>query len=229
MSQIEIIEPGAFLETPFDGKQILKTLERFGRLSHKSEAKITEDSYQTFVKKLLSWGHESVLEHVSLSVRFICDRGISHELVRHRLGAYTQESTRYCNYSGKIQFIKPLFYQPGSPEYQIWYQSCVQASQSYEELMKLGSTPEAARSVLPNSLKTEIIATYNLREWRHVFEMRCQKAAHPQMRQVMIPLLQQFQKQLPLIFDDFTVFFEQTLSFPYYALKDSFYWQKQKT
>ncbi|MGC8851619.1 MAG: FAD-dependent thymidylate synthase [Minisyncoccia bacterium] len=228
MNKIQVIKPKVILETKISGKEILKTIEKFGRISHKSENRITSYSYKEFIKKLLSWGHESVLEHVSLSVRFICDRGVTHELVRHRLAAYTQESTRYCNYSGKIQFIEPLFYKKGSQKYKIWYQNCKEAAKNYNQLIQLGSTPEEARSVLPNSLKTEIVATFNIREWRHVFEMRTQKAAHPQIREVMIPLLKKFKKQIPLLFDDFIIKEDKSLSYPFYAIKDNQYWKDKK-
>lgn len=221
MTKIKIIKPKFIIETKISGVKMLRTIEKFGRLSHQSEKKITKDSYKDFLQKLLNWGHESVLEHVSISVRFICDRGITHELVRHRLAAYTQESTRYCNYSGNIQFIQPLFYKKGTKKYQIWYENCLQAAKNYTQLIQLGSSPEEARSVLPHSLKTEIVATYNLREWRHVFEMRCQKASHPQMREIMVPLLQKFQKKIPLIFDDFIIKKDNQLSFPYYAVKQN--------
>ncbi len=226
MDKIKIIRPKVILETKVSGVKMLQTIEKFGRLSHKSENKMTKDSYKIFLKRLLSWGHESVLEHISISVRFICDRGVTHELVRHRLAAYTQESTRYCNYSGNIQFIQPLFYKKGSPEYKIWYQSCLEAANNYNKLIQLDSFPEEARSVLPNSLKTEIVATYNLREWRHVFEMRCQKAAHPQMREIMIPVLKLFQKKIPLIFDDFIIKEDKNFSYLFYAIKDTNYWTK---
>lgn len=220
MTQIEIIKPSFKIESKINGREILKTLEKYGRVSHKSEKRITKDSYKTFIKNLLNWGHESVFEHISVTVRIICDRGVTHELVRHRIAAYTQESTRYCNYSGKIQFIKPLFYKKGTKKYKIWYESCKQAAENYSRLIELGSSPQEARSVLPNSLKTEIIVTYNLREWRHVFEMRTQKAAHPQMREIMIPLLKEFKKRIPILFDDFKIIKDNSLSYPYYAIKE---------
>jgi len=213
---IKIISPQIFIEDPIHGKEILKKIERFGRISHKSEEKIGPGTAEIFVKKLLEMGHYSVLEHVSISVRYICDRGISHELVRHRLAAYTQESTRYCNYSGAIQFIKPLFYKKGTKSYKIWYESCLASAKSYNTLIQQGSKPEEARSVLPNSLKTEIISTFNLREWRHVFKMRCQKGAHPQIREIMIPTLQKFQREIFIIFDDLIVKENLNLSFPFY-------------
>jgi len=221
MTNIKIIKPDFIIEDKIDGNTILKTIEKYGRVSHKSEGSITTDSAKKFLKKLMDWGHESVLEHEKITVRIICDRGITHEIVRHRLAAYTQESTRYCNYSGEIKFIQPLFFKKGTKEYDLWYQSCKIAAESYTNLIQLGVTPEAARSVLPNSLKTEIIVTYNLREWRHVFKMRCQKAAHPQMREIMIPLLKEFQKQIPVIFEDFKIKKDKSLSYPYYALKQN--------
>lgn len=219
MTKIKIIKPYFVFEDKIDGKKLLKNIERYGRVSHKSEKNITKDSYKIFLKKLLNWGHESVFEHEKVTVRIICDRGVSHELVRHRIAAYTQESTRYCNYSGEIQFIKPLFFKPKSKEYKIWFNTCKICAQNYSKLIKMGVTPELARSVLPNSLKTEIIVTYNLRQWRHVFEMRTQKSAHPQMREIMIPLLKEFQKKIPILFDDFEIIKDKSLSYPYYAIK----------
>lgn len=216
---IKVIKPSFKIEDQIDGLKILRQLERYGRVSHQSEGKITKQSAPLFIKKLINWGHESVLEHEKITVRIICDRGVTHELVRHRIAAYTQESTRYCNYSGKIYFIKPLFFIKDSKAYRLWYKSCKKAAQIYSQLIKEGATPEEARSVLPNSLKTEIIVTYNLRQWRHVFEMRTQKTAHPQMREIMIPLLQEFKKRIPVIFDDFEIKKDKNLSYPYYALK----------
>lgn len=219
MTKIKVIKPSFIFEEDFNGEELLRRIEKYGRVSHKSEEKITPDSYRDFIKKLLSWGHESVFEHEKVTIRIICDRGVSHELVRHRIAAYTQESTRYCNYYGEIQFIQPLFFKKGTKEYDLWYQSCEIAAKNYAKLIQLGVTPEAARSVLPNSLKTEIIVTYNLREWRHVFEMRCQKAAHPQMREIMIPLLKEFQKRIPILFDDFLIKEDDSLPYPFYAIK----------
>jgi len=213
---IEIIKPQIFIEEPIHGEEILKKLERFGRISHKSEEKIGIETAKIFIKKLLEMGHESVLEHVSITVRFICDRGVTHELVRHRLAAYTQESTRYCNYAGTaIKFIKPLFYDEGTEKYNLWYQSCLLSAKAYSSLIKCGSKPQEARSVLPNSLKTEIVSTFNLREWRHVLKMRCQEAAHPQIREIMIPVLEKFQREIPIIFDNLTIEKNENLSFPF--------------
>ena len=151
----------------------------------------------------ISQGDLSVLEHESLSVSIICDRGVSHELVRHRIAAYSQESTRYCNYAGKpMEFIKPCWFDedPDSPRANsvLWYRMMKLAAQTYNSLIAGGWTPQQARSVLPNSLKTEIVVTANLREWLHIFDLRTAKAAHPQMRQVMEMVKAEFQRVLPL-------------------------------
>ena len=203
---MKIIKPSFVIETPVDGKRILTDLERFGRTCYKSEDKITPDSAQQFVKMILKSGHESVIEHVSVTVRVICDRGVAHEIVRHRLAAYSQESTRYCNYRSRgIQVIEPFFFAEDRAKYQIWQEAMAACEKAYNTLIETGASPQEARSVLPNSLKTEIVITYNLREWRHFFTLRCSKRAHPQMREITIPLLREFQRLIPAIFDDIRV------------------------
>lgn len=182
---------------------ILEKLEQCGRTCYKSEDQITPGSARKFVAMVIKSGHESVIEHVSVTVRFICDRGVTHEIVRHRLVSYSQESTRYCNYkSHGIQVIKPLFFVGDDKKYQIWLNAMRACEKAYKDLINAGATPQEARSVLPNSLKTEIVMTCNLREWRHFFRLRCSKKAHPQMREITIPLLRKFQKLIPVIFDD---------------------------
>jgi thymidylate synthase (FAD) len=190
-----------------DGMETLKFIELIGRTCYKSEEKITKNSALNFVKLLVDSGHHSVIEHSIITVRFICDRGISHELVRHRLASYSQESTRYANYSkdkfrNGITVIKPLFWAEGSAEYSKWLKAMEEAEKSYMELIHFGSRPEEARSVLPNSLKTEIVMTCNIREWRHVLKLRCSRLAHPQMREIMLPLLEELHKKIPVLFDD---------------------------
>ena len=202
------IKPIAVIESHVDADYILKQIELAGRTAYKSEDKITNDSAKDFVKMILKRGHLSVIEHQSVSVRFICDRGVSHEIVRHRLASYTQESTRYCNYTkgkfgSEITVIEPCFWSQDDDRYKVWKQAIEQIESAYNKLVELGATPQEARSILPNSLKTEIVVTMNLREWRHFFTMRTSSAAHPQMREVAIPLLKEFQKQIPIIFDDF--------------------------
>ena len=207
---MKIINPSVQLEDEIDGQAILNKLERIGRTCYKSEGNITEDSAERFVKTIIKNGHESVLEHESISVRVICDRGVSHEIVRHRIASYSQESTRYCNYSNdkfgnELTFIKPCFFEEGSKGYEIWKKSMQNIENEYMELIEVGAKPQEARSILPNSLKTEIVMTMNLREWRHFFKLRCDKAAHPQMREVANMILDIFKEKLPVIFRDLEV------------------------
>jgi thymidylate synthase (FAD) len=207
---MRIISSYFIIESLIDGSELLQRIEKAGRTAYKSEDITTADSAEKFVKNLITRGHLSVIEHESVTVRIICDRGVSHEIVRHRLASYTQESTRYCNYaSGKfdneITVIKPCFWNEGDEKYHIWKQSVEQSELSYNKLIASGASPQEARSVLPNSLKTEIVITMNLREWRHFFTLRTEKAAHPQMREITIPLLKSFQKRIPIIFDDIAV------------------------
>jgi thymidylate synthase (FAD) len=204
---MRIISPSyEILDMP-DGQAVLTRIELAGRTCYKSENRITPDSAKSFAKRLLDSGHHSVIEHINITVRFVCDRGVSHELVRHRLASYSQESTRYVNYSQvkfghEIIVIKPLFWSEDSPEYKEWVLAMERAEKSYMELIGLGASPEQARSVLPNSLKSEIVMTCNIREWRHVLDLRCSKVAHPQMRELMLPLLNEFHERLPVLFDD---------------------------
>jgi len=204
---MNIIKPSFIIESNFDGQEILKHIEKAGRTAYKSEDKITDGSAKKFISKIMNFKHESVIEHFSITVRVICDRGVTHEIVRHRLASYTQESTRYVNYSkgkygNEITLIEPIFWDKDSEKYKIWKKAMENAEKSYMDLLALKATPQEARSVLPNSLKTEILMTMNLRSWRHFFELRCHKAAHPQMREIAIPMLEEFKKQVPVIFDD---------------------------
>lgn len=196
-----------------DGMQILSRLEEYGRVCYKSEKKTTTDSSKIFITSILKSGHESVIEHEKVSVKIICDRGISHEIVRHRIASYSQESTRYCNYSkdkfGKeLTFIKPFFWKKNDEKYKIWELNMSNIEASYNKLLDLGAKPEEARSLLPNSLKTELIVTMNLREWRHFFRLRTSVRAHPQMREIAVPLLLDMQKMIPIIFDDIVPFYD---------------------
>ena len=200
---MEIIKPYYVIETPIDEDTVYKRLEQFGRTAYKSEHLINEHTAAIFLSSIINRGHVSVLEHVSITVRFICDRGVTHELVRHRLVAYTQESTRYCNYQRKgVVFIKPCFWSCESPLYECWFTAMAAAEVTYNYLMSNGATPQEARSVLPNSLKTEIVTTANIREWRHILRLRCSKNAHPQMRELMVPLLRELKNALPVLFED---------------------------
>lgn len=207
---MKIINPRVEVLDDVNGKEMLKRIERIGRVCYKSEDKITEESSIAFVTNILKSGHESVIEHEKVSVRVICDRGVSHEIVRHRLASYSQESTRYCNYSkdkfgGELTFIKPCFWDEGSDEYEIWKNNMATVEDTYNSLIAIGAKPQEARSVLPNSLKTEIVMTMNLREWRLFFKLRTSEKAHPQMREVACVILDEFKRTIPVIFDDITV------------------------
>lgn len=194
----------------------LRLIEKAGRTCYKSKSELTFDSAKKFVQKLNKLGHESVIEHSAMTVKFICDRGVTHELVRHRLCAFSQESTRYCNYKGGVTFVIPPWVdieegeystnheptQPWSSATWLWFRTMLFSERHYKELLGENWSPQQARSVLPNSLKTEIVVTANFREWRHIFRLRCSKAAHPQMREVMIPLHERCKELIPVVFDD---------------------------
>lgn len=215
---MKMIEPSVEILTPLDGKAILKHIEQCGRVCYKSEDKTTDTSYENFIRGIIKRGHESVIEHFSVTVKFICDRGVSHEIVRHRIASYSQESTRYCNYDNEkfgkeITIIKPSFLNfekrdsPYGSYYsdmktQVWYGAMCEAENHYFNMLKAGATPQEARSILPNSLKTEVIMTANLREWRHFFKLRCSSAAHPDMRIIACMLLEKMKAEIPVIFDD---------------------------
>jgi thymidylate synthase (FAD) len=241
---MKLIKPYTQILSPINGEEILKFIEIVARTCYKSEDKITEDSTHKMVKSLIDRGHEAMIEFYDITVKFVCDRGVSHEIVRHRMASYAQESTRYCNYSrdkfnNQITFIIPEWlkelksgiYEVEWPEkdfyiitpaeaegtwipnengtlkedYMMWVDSMVRAEHNYNQLIALGWQPQQARAVLPNSLKTEINVKYNLREWRHFFKLRCSTAAHPQMRELTIPLLAEFQSKIPVIFDDIKI------------------------
>jgi thymidylate synthase (FAD) len=204
---MKIIKPSIEILDNITPVEVLKKLELCGRVCYKSEDKITDESAVKFISNIIKWGHESVLEHVSFSVRFICDRGVSHEIVRHRIASYSQESTRYCNYSkgdfdGQITVIEPLYLEPGTEGYEIWKKACQEAENNYFRLLQYGCTAQEARAVLPNSLKTEIVMTANVREWRHFLKLRTSKTSHPQMREVADMLLTELNFILPSLFDD---------------------------
>ncbi|KKL90414.1 hypothetical protein LCGC14_1904920 [marine sediment metagenome] len=224
---MKLIKPYAQIEHPnsdYEWKRIMKAIEKAGRTCYKSEDKITNESADKFVRMLFEHDppHESVIEHEKITVRLICDRGVSHEMVRHRLASYSQESTRYCNYNtdkhdNQITFILPCWFpddllgtyidyvdfpKSSHEDKMIWINSMVNCEEDYISLINKGWKPQQARSVLPNALKTEIVVTANLREWRLIMKQRTAKAAHPQMREIMIPLLTTFAARLPVIFAD---------------------------
>ena len=207
---MKIIEAAAELAQEIDAEQIMKHIERAGRVCYKSESRISDNSADKFIANIIKSGHESVIEHVSLTFKIICDRGVTHEIVRHRLASYSQSSTRYCNYASdkfgnELTFIKPCFWNEDDENYLLWKQTLEVAEKNYLAMIKNGARPEQARSILPNSLKTEIFMTANLREWRHFLKLRTSKRAHPQMREVALKIHKILVDNLPIIFSDIIV------------------------
>ncbi len=220
---MELVKPS--IEFMNSTEKPLQAIELAGRTCYKSEDKITDISAEKFVKMLIDRGHEAMIEHASASYRITCDRGVTHEIVRHRLFSYAQESTRYCNYKNGVTFIIPSWEDIPAGQYDIawknkygtcvnepdssiganrWFWSMALSERDYVRVMSEAHwTPQQARSVLPNSLKTEIVITGNLREWRHFFRLRTAKAAHPQMREVANMVLSDIVKRIPVIFDEF--------------------------
>lgn len=202
-----------------EGHKILKHIEKIARTCYKSEDLINDESAEKMIKKLIKMNHLAMIEHASVSVLFTCDRGVTHEIVRHRVASYAQESTRYVNYSkdkfgNEIGYIdiaggialdtkmKDLPVETIDAIISEWHQACIDAEKHYMKMLELGATPQIARSVLNNSTKSDINVTMNLREWRHFFELRCDSPAHPQMRELVIPLLKEMSEVIPIVFDD---------------------------
>ena len=202
-----------------EGHKILKHIEKIARTCYKSEDLINDESAEKMIKKLIKLNHLAMIEHASVSVLFTCDRGVTHEIVRHRVASYAQESTRYVNYSkdkfgNEIGYIdiaggialdtkmKDLPVETIDAIISEWHQACIDAEKHYMKMLELGATPQIARSVLNNSTKSDINVTMNLREWRHFFELRCDSPAHPQMRELVIPLLKEMSEVIPIVFDD---------------------------
>lgn len=210
---MQAIKPYTQIYKDFDGQKVLQKIEAAARTCYKSEGKIQEGSAAKLVAGLIKSGHEAMLEHASVTVKFVVDRGISHELVRHRLASFAQESTRYCNYSkddfgSEITFIIPDYLEYKSEGWNIWKESMKQAEDAYFKMLDFGLSPQQARAVLPNSLKTEVVMTANLREWRHFFKLRALGTTgkpHPQMLEVAVPLFEDMKNLIPVVFDDLVV------------------------
>jgi len=185
-------------------QNVMETLERAARTCYKSEDKIADGSAEKLIAALIKNGHHSVLEHVNISVRIITDRAVTHELVRHRLASYSQESTRYVKYDD-VEVIRPVWFDDLSEfdsSINTWKSAMMVTENHYRYLIERGWRPEQARTVLPNSLKTEIFVTANVREWRHIFKLRCSKKAHPQIRVLMLNMLKEFVREWPVLFND---------------------------
>lgn len=208
---MKIVKQGFFIQTPM-GYSLLKQIERAARTCYKSQ-NVEDDISKTkmFVKMLVDKRHDAMLEHAYITVRAFTDRGVSHEIVRHRMASYAQESTRYCNYSSdrfhnEITVVMPVKFYCLDPntekQYQIWKEACERAEKAYFDMLNEGATPQEARAVLPHSLKSEIVMTMNIREWRHFFKLRTAKDAHPQMQDLAKQILVTFRDYQPILFDD---------------------------
>lgn len=201
---MKIVEPSVTLLWATSDPQ--KQIERAGRTCYKSEDKITNDSAAEFCSRMVKSGHHAMLEHACASFKIVTDRGISHEIVRHRLASYAQESTRYCNYGTEkfgreCSFIEPPGLKPASDEWCGWQNFCVDAEEQYFSMLDDGCSPQIARAVLPNCLKTEIVMTCNFREWRHFIQLRASKAAHPQIRPIAKEIWEVLYALAPDVFD----------------------------
>ncbi len=204
---VNIVAPHVEIMTPLDGEAILKHLELCARNCYKSEDKITPDSARTMVKKLLELGHEAMIEHYSLTAKLTCDIGVYKDLTRHRLASFAIESTRYCNYSkgkfgNELSVIKPCHIKENTSEYDLWLKTMQTIEQNYNQMAALGCRPDQLRMLLPHSTKADVIMTANLREWRHIFKLRCAPAAHPTVQEVMDMLLEKLKAEIPVVFDD---------------------------
>lgn len=202
---MKIINPYIEVE-PIDGIKIMKNIEKACRTCYRSEGNITEDSYKKLLTNCITRGHESVLEHEKITVRINADIGVYKDLTRHRLASFSIESTRYCNYGkdkfdNEIKFIKPCNIEEETELYEKWYEACKSIEEKYMEMADLGATPDQMRMILPHSTAAEIVMTANIREWKHVLELRTTSHVHPSVRQVMIPLLLYFKREMPEIFD----------------------------
>ncbi|NLL53826.1 MAG: FAD-dependent thymidylate synthase [Clostridiales bacterium] len=202
--------------------EIYRIIEVAGRTCYKSEARITRESAAKFVGSLVKSGHEAMLEHASMTVRFTVDRGITHELVRHRISSFAQESTRYCNYAKDkfgsqvthVDLTGGMAIDPAVSKlppdaialiYQEWEAACEDAQRHYLRMIELGASPQIARSVLNQSTKSELIMTANMREWRHFLNLRAVGSTgkpHPQMLEVTVPLLKELAAAMPELFGD---------------------------
>ena len=194
---MRIVKPSVSIESNISYNEALRIVENATRVCYKSEDKIKEGSAEKLIKGVIKARHFGCIEHVSLTVKFICDRACSHQLVRHRLMSFNQKSQRYCK-EDNLEVIKP----EGLKNTTIWLESCRQAENAYAELIRRGEKPEVARGVLPNSTATEIYATANLREWRHFFELRCDRTAQKDIRMLALELLCQMFEKYPVFFED---------------------------
>ena len=203
---MKIIEPKMEVEK-FDGKAIMKRLERACRTCYRSEGSITDESYKTLLNNCITRGHESILEHEKITIRMTCDIGVYKDLTRHRIASFSVESTRYCNYGkdkfdNEIKVMRPCNIDPNSKLYEHWTTAMEQIEKEYLDMSKEGATADQLRMLLPHSTAAEVTMSANIREWKHIFNLRANNHAHPAIQQLLIPLLLLFKKEMPEIFSD---------------------------
>jgi thymidylate synthase (FAD) len=215
---MRIVEPWIKVEK-FDGKEIMRRIERACRTCYRSEDKITEDSYKNLLKNCINRGHESVLEHEKITVRIYNDIGSYKDLTRHRFASFSVESTRYCSYDkdkygNEIAFINPVYIED-KEMYETWKKTMQEIENGYVKMKQMGATTDMCRELLPHSTAAEYTMTANIREWKHILSLRANNHVHPAIRQVMIPLLKLFKEEMPEIFDD--VQYDEEFDPKYYA------------
>lgn len=205
---MKIVSPSVQILTPLNGEQILRHIENCGRTCYQSYENKNEESHKKMIAMLIKSGHESVLEHFSITVKILTNVSCYKDITRHRAGtAFSIESTRFCSYNkdkfgNELKFLKPVNIQEGTDEYTVW-QNCMQnIEDSYKEMANLDCKPDQLRMILPHSIAAEVCMTANLRAWRHIFKMRCAKAAHPDVQVVMKMILKEFHDKIPVVFDD---------------------------
>ena len=211
---MKIIEPSIEVQN-FNGEQIMKNIEQACRTCYRSEDKISNESYKTLLKNCITRGHESVMEHEKITVRMVCDIGVYKDLTRHRIASFSIESTRYCNYGkdkfdNEIKFIKPCNIDEDSDLYAFWKHTMERIEMNYLHMAEHGATPDQMRMILPHSTAAEVCMTANIREWRHILDLRTKKMTHSSIRQILIPLLLLFKTEMPELFGDI----EYDIDFP---------------
>lgn len=206
---MKIIEPNVEILSNINGDEILKHLELCARNCYKSESNITEDTTSAIkmINKLIELDHTAMLEHFNITIKLLCDVGTYKDLTRHRHCSFAIESTRYCNYSkgkfgNEIYVIKPCNMDENSGIYHTWLKAMNDMERAYMQMAEIGATPDQLRMILPHSTAASVILTANIREFRHIFNLRCAKAAHPSVRQIMLMTLNEFHNKIPVLFDD---------------------------
>lgn len=215
---MRIVEPWVKVEK-FDGKEIMRRIERACRTCYRSEDKITDESYKNLLKNCLNRGHESVLEHEKITVRIYNDIGSYKDLTRHRFASFSVESTRYCSYDkdkygNEIAFINPVYIED-KEMYETWRETMQMIENNYIKMKQLGAANDMCRELLPHSTAAEYTMTANIREWKHILGLRTTKHVHPAIRQVLIPLLKYFKEEMPEIFNE--VEYDEDFNPDYYA------------